>query len=365
MKILHIINNLGIGGAEKLIVDTLPALKSRGSDVELLVLNKLHNTLELILESENILIHSVNTRNIYNPFIILKLRRYLRNYDIVHVHLFPSQYWSALASVLIPKRCRPVLITTEHSTSNRRRNLPLFKCLDRYIYSKYKSIVCITESTYLSLKSYLGITFNAEVIENGVNLEKFVQAKPTNLNDFDFKENDIIITMVAGFRHQKDQDTLIRSMQYLPSNYKLLLVGVGERMEICQKLCGELNLNKRIVFTGLRNDIENVFAMSKVGVVSSHWEGFGLVAVECMATGRPVIASDVEGLRDVVGDPCLLFPQGDEKALASRIIEVVSSDSYYNKLSQKCLAQSKAFSINTMVGKTRTLYKKLFNEKNN
>ena len=365
MNVLHIINNLGVGGAEKLLVDTLPKLRDEGHLVDLLVFNRKDNGFENELKTKNFEILSLDIDNIYDPMIILKIRQYLINYDIIHVHLFPAQYWAAIASILIPKKSRPILITTEHSTNNRRRKRFFFKYIDRYIYSKYKSIVCITNSTLFSLKAYLGININAEVIENGINLRKFSCAKALDVKDFNFDKNDVIITMVAGFRHQKDQDTLIRSMLYLPLNYKLLLVGIGERIDVCEKLCDELNLNNRVVFAGLRNDIENIFAMSKLGVVSSNWEGFGLVAAECMATGRPVIASDVEGLRDVVGDQRLLFPRGDEKALASRILEVVSSESYYSELSQKCLSQSKCFSIETMVEKTLALYNKLIDEKNN
>lgn len=365
MRILHVINSLGTGGAEKLVLDTLPKLKDKGINVELLVLKTVESNFESALIKQGVVLHSLGVKSIYNPVSIIKVRAYLRKYDLIHVHLFPAQYWVAFAWMLISQKKRPRLITTEHSTSNRRRNIPFFKIIDKYIYSKYKSTICITEGTRLGLVSHLGMNISTVVIENGIDLEKFIAASPLNRNEFNFDDNDIVITMVAGFRHQKDQDTLIRSMLYLPSNYKLLLVGIGQRMGICQKLCDKLNLNDRVVFTGLRNDIENIFAMSTLGVVSSHWEGFGLVAAECMATGRPVIASDVEGLKDVVGESCLLFPKGNEEVLASRIIEVVSSENYYNELSQKCLVRSKAFSINTMVEKTVTLYNKLFNEKNN
>ena len=102
LKVLHVINDLSVGGAENLVRELLPMLRDKGIKCELLLLDgkETHFT-KVLTEEFNISIRSVGTHiNIYNPLIFLKLPPYIRNYDIVQVHLFPAQYWIALAKTL-------------------------------------------------------------------------------------------------------------------------------------------------------------------------------------------------------------------------------------------------------------------------
>ena len=162
--------------------------------------------------------------------------------------------------------------------------------------------------------------------------------------------------MVAGFRPQKDQDTLIRAMALLPDNFRLWLVGDGERRSGLESLIAELGLLNRVNLLGIRTDIPDILEQSDICVLSSHWEGFGLAAVEAMAAGRPVIASDVDGLRDVVKDAGVLFAQSDPNALASHIDALCSNNQLYQMTASKCQARAKLFDISIMANKYNELY---------
>lgn len=131
--------------------------------------------------------------------------------------------------------------------------------------------------------------------------------------------NIFVVTMVAGLRKEKDHDTLIKAMSHLACNYRLQIVGVGERENELKALCHELELDDRVVFLGARMDIPQLLEDSDVIVLSSHWEGLSLSSIEGMASGRPFIASDVDGLHEMVSGAGILFPHGDDVELAQQI----------------------------------------------
>lgn len=350
MKILHVITSLRTGGAEKLMVDLLPRLRDLGNDVELLLFDGTRTPFYEELENMGITIHHLAIGgNVYNPLNIFRLKKYLKDYDIVHTHNTACQYFVPLAKILSRVKCK--LFTTEHSTNNRRRQYKFFKYLDKFIYSRYKYIISISGKASDSLIHFVGNKDNIFTIENGVDLSRF---KKLNISNIDDKEK--IISMVAGFREAKDQDTLIKAISLLPQEYKLWLVGDGERRLVLENLVAELNLSNRVKFWGMQTDIPQILEKSHIVVLSSHWEGFGLAAVEAMGAGRPVVASDVDGLREVVGGYGILFPHQDAKTLANEIKSLCENEDKYNQVALACQEKAKEYDINIMAEKYSNLY---------
>ena len=363
MKILHVINSLQVGGAEKLLVDSLPALIQQQVNVSLLVLGNNNNQHLLdICKLKNLPVICLSKTNIYSPTLILDLRRIIIDFDLIHVHLFPAQYWVALANASLPKRKRPILVTTEHSVSNRRRDKLLFRYPDRYVYAQYKSIICVSSGAYDSLAKYLSNSNRLLTIENGIDINRYLNAKPESRENFKLSYDDVIITMVAGFRHEKDQDTLIKSMKYLPDKFKLLLVGEGVRLSDCRQLCNDLNLEDRVCFAGLRHNVPEIFKMSDICVMSSHWEGLCLVAVEAMASGKVVVASNVNGLLEIVEGHGLLFERGDAKSLSDILIHLDRDKKFAGDIASKCILRSKDYSQEAFLKNTMSLYLSLLSK---
>lgn len=353
MKILHIITSLAIGGAEKLMVDLLPRIQQRGYSVDLFVLDG-HETpfmQELRKANINVIISAIG-ESVYSPRHILRLRRIIGNYDIVHSHNYSPQLFTAIASI----GKSVVLCTTEHNTSNRRRSLSWFRPIDKWMYRRYHKIICISDQAEENLRKHLKSTSSAiHTINNGVDIRKYSEALPANdiLSKFQGKK---VISMVAGFRLQKDHRTLIRSMNYLPTDYCLLLLGTGITQEDCKDYVKQLKLGERIYFLGARIDIPNILKASTVKVISSHWEGFGLVSVEAMAAEIPVIASDVPGLSTIVVNAGVLFPKGDAKSLAHEIQRACEDIQWRESLILRGKERAKQFDIETMTNNYYQLY---------
>lgn len=352
MKILHVITSLQTGGAEKLMVDLLPRLKDLGNDVEILLFDGTRTSFYDELDRLGIKIHHLSIGgNVYNPLNIFRLRKYLSKYDIIHTHNTACQYYIAIAAKIFSSKA--MLFTTEHNTYNRRRDISWFKRIDRVIYKQYNCIISISQKANENLINHIGNDFPCKVIQNGIDLSRFdtkIVAPPLN--------GDVIISMVAGFRPQKDQDTLIKAISRLPKNYKLWLVGDGERREDIERLIALLRLSDRVKLWGIRNDIPDLLAQTHIVVLSSHWEGLSLSSIEGMVSGRPFIASDVEGLHDIVKDAGILFPHKDYLALAKEIKLLCEAPDQYKAIAQRCQERAKEYDINIMTEK----YNKLYNE---
>ena len=357
MKILQVITSLQTGGAEKLIVDVVPKYKHLGLDVDVLLFDGKDTPFKRQLENAGIKVFSLGYGgSVYNPLYILKLMPYLRKYDIVHTHNTAPQLFAALGSVL----CSVVLCTTEHNTSNRRRNWKWYVPLDRWMYRQYQSIVCISDQAEINLKAYLGKgKYAISTIYNGIDVKSFANAAPSDELLMQ-KGNRKAIVMVAGFRYEKDQDTLIKAMTYLPKNgYELWLVGDGKRRENLEQLIKNLKLEQQVKMLGLRNDVPQILKASDVVVMSSHFEGLSLSNLEGMSVGKPFIASDVDGLREVVKGYGILFSHGNAEELASEIQHLATDEKYSQQVASKCWQRAQMFDIEKMVESYEKVYKSL------
>lgn len=362
MKILHIITSLRTGGAEKLMVDLLPRLQRMNNDIEILLFDGIRTTFFDKLESQGIKIHKLDcNKNVYNPILLIKLFIFLlkNKFDIVHTHNTACQLFTAIVSIFFSFR----LITTEHNTTNRRRNLKWYKLIDKWMYHRYDDVICISKIAENNLRKYLCSNDDKIItIQNGIDIDTYSNAQPFN------RTNDKqIIVMVAGFRKEKDQDTLIKALSLLPKDqYELWLVGDGERKELLKTLVYSKGLENNVVFWGIRNDVPSILKSADIIVMSSHYEGLSLSNLEGMASGKPLIASDVDGLREVTQNYGLLFEHGNSKDLADKITLLTNDKNIYQEVAKNCYRRACQFDINEMSITYNNIYNKsYYNSLNN
>jgi len=355
MKILHVITSLQTGGAEKLMVDLLPRLRDAGHEVTLCVFYGIHTTFMSALEEQDIRIITLGQNpNAYNPKYLWRLYRLLKRgqYDIVHTHNTAPQLFAALCSVL----CSVVLCTTEHTTSNRRRGWKWYATIDRWMYNRYNKVICISQKAEDNILQYLG-KCNAEIttINNGVDIEKYANATASDELE-SIAPGSRKIIMVAGFRWEKDQDTLIKSLKYLPTQFHLFLVGDGVRRCELESLIQAEGIKDRVHLVGLRDDVPQLLHAADYIVMSSHFEGLSLSSVEGMCAGKPFISSDVDGLREVVKDAGILFPHNDCEALAREILNLEADILRYRAVAEACRHRANYFDISFMAENYNKIY---------
>lgn len=358
MKILYVITSLRTGGAEHLMVDLLPRLQQQGHEVALFLMDGTKTPFMEQLQAYQIPIFiSQVGGNVYDPRHIWRLRNIMRNYDIVHTHNTSPQLFAAIANIGLSK----TLISTEHSTFNRRRNIPFLKPIDRWMYRQYNHIICISDQAEKNLRTYLNLPeVSISTIFNGIDTTRFAEAKASTSLQNTLPTNAKICMMVSAFREQKDQPTLLRAMALLADDYQLVLVGGGDEtlQNNCKELAKQLNISHRTHFLGIRTDIPELLKAADILVLSSHYEGLSLSNLEAMAAGKPFIASDVDGLREVVDGYGLLFPEEDDKALADVILKLGEDKKFAQQIASRCKQRALEFDISKMVEEYNAIYER-------
>lgn len=357
MRILQVITSLQIGGAEHVVVHLTKLLRKKGYTVDVVVFNGEETAFMRELEETGCRIYKLG-RGVYNVTYIPKLRRIMREYDIIHTHNSSPQLFAAMANIGLGK----VLITTEHSTNNRKREHPMFSFVDKWMYARYAKVVTISKIAEERLCSYLGLEDNHAscplhsrivTINNGVDVNAFYHVK--DLPEL-AHQGKFVTVMVAGFREAKDQRTVIRAIALLPDEYELWLVGDGVRRPEIEAEIVKQNVTKRVKLLGIRSDVPQILKSADVIVMSSHWEGLSLSNIEGMSSGKPFVASEVNGLKEVTAGYGILFSHGDAEALAGIIRKLHDDSEYYNQVAERCYQRALQYDIRKMVDAYDQLY---------
>jgi glycosyltransferase involved in cell wall biosynthesis len=351
MRVLQLIDSLPLAGAEVLVTNVAPRLRKRGIECEVAVLRRLHSPLESTLQDTGVPLHSTGVMNLYSPHQVKPLARLMQDFDIVHVHLFPAQLWAVVAAAKLGPHVR--LVTTEHNTWNARRRWWL-RPIDRWMYHHYQIVACNSEATAEELVRWCPATATKiRVIPNGIPVEDFHVAQPAELN---LESQDTArLVFVGRFEPQKDHRTILRALEKVP-NVRLFLVGDGPLRRELEDLARSLRVISQVSFLGKRTDVANVLKACDIYIHSTNSDGFGIAACEAMAAGLPVIASDVPGLAQVVHGAGILFPVGDDAALAREIQELLASPERRHEMSKASRERAQSFGIDRTVDGYLSMY---------
>jgi len=354
MRILHVISSLFSGGAEKLVVEMCNYLVDNGHEVGLFVFVSDWDFFENRLNPDVLYFKNENEK-----FFSLKKIRALYNaikkYDIIHVHLFHPFYIVAFLSFFFRNK---KFVHTEHSTHNNRRKRR-YKFIERIAYSRYSVTTCISEGVKKALENWI-TSSKTVLINNFVIIDEITKTKPIERKLLNLDSSDKILVMIGSFRdRQKDQNTLIQAMTLLPSNYKLLLIGEGILLKEKQELVEALELQKKVVLLGSRKDVYSILKACDYGVLSSNWEGFGIVALEYMACGLPAIGTNVQGLNEVIVEKECLFEVGDKERLAEIIMNLERDKQLKDQVVKSQQDRLQNYDISNVMNEFITLYKSL------
>ena len=362
LHILHIIPNFGIGGAERLVVNLLGAIDKEKFEVAACSLySKSGTAFEQELEQHGIPVYYLGKDKGLELRMIPRLYRLFRAFkpDIVHTHL------SVLRYALIPMMlCRiHARFHTVHSIAQKEVDAP-GKIVNRLAFRRGKVVpISISKEVAKTVQDLYKV--QTPIIYNGIPIGEF-QAVPgirANWRETEgIRSSEVVFLHVGSFKPAKNHRLLIEAfgeaVGKLP-NLKLFLVGDGELRPDIEKLVGEKSLGQNIRFLGLRNDIPELLAACDVFILSSDYEGFGLVIAEAMAAGRPVIATAVGGVPELVEDGVtgLLVSPQDIQALSKAMVRLADDPSLRETMGKR--GQKRAlerFDINIIAKQYEKLY---------
>lgn len=364
MKILQIINSHALedGGAQRLALQFHRAFRERGHDAHLLSLMRSPtdepNTYSLGFESP------------YRSAVVPRLRAFLnearwRDVDLVHVHLFPAQLFAPL--VLASLRRRVPLITTEHNTHNRRRESASWRRLDGAVYRRYARIACISEGTHQAMARWLPETApRLRTIHNGIALP------PLDAPQRASTRTPIILSL-GRISAQKNYATAIRALALLPrDSCELHIAGKSDSAALLRQLrelARALGVENEVRFLGFRADAARLLENADLYLSTSRWEGFGLAVAEAMAAGLPVVAADVDGVREVVGGEDentpragFLAPPDAPQKFADALATLLGSEALRREIGINARRRAQRFDIENTIASYLHLYQEVLVE---
>jgi glycosyltransferase involved in cell wall biosynthesis len=211
IKVLEVIDSLGSGGAESLLKNfVLEAKKNNVFNVEIATLYS-NAIFKEEIKNAGIPVWDLKLKYKYDLRGILKIITIIRKrkYDIVHVHLFPANFFISLASLFLPKNIK--FIFSEHNIYNRRRTFKIFKILDNFIYSRYSKIICVSKQVESALSSWMpSLKGKTKVIPNAVFVPEFINPNPLKIYD---------ILFVGRLTQAKGVDILLKAVKILMNKY--------------------------------------------------------------------------------------------------------------------------------------------------
>ncbi|OHX51976.1 glycosyltransferase [Planococcus faecalis] len=144
------------------------------------------------------------------------------------------------------------------------------------------------------------------------------------------------------------------SLEY--PNIKVAIIGDGNLKFDCQKKIKEIGLTENIEMLGFLSNPYGIVKNSRILCMTSKWEGFGLVAVEALALGLPVVASGVGGLPDILDNHCGLLASNDEEFVCE-LLTLLSDEQYHNGKSEAALERSRELSnIEEYISRIKKIY---------
>lgn len=361
MRILSIITSFTSGGAETLVANLSRGFARVGHVPVVAALCDAH-TLGNSAAFEQVLrskitdgggeAHSLGLSARRDPLSgTLALRRLIRAVkpDIIHAHTA-----RALPMLWLARPAAPVVLT--HHNTRFSFPLPLFHLFDRVV-GEY---VAISEECARLVRPHTCRRITA--IRNAVG-EEFFTSAPRSL-----PHDPVQIVSVGALSAQKDYPTLIRAAKPLRARLaergqraRLRIIGGGAMLHDLQKLVESEGVSDMVELLGTRSDIVDLLTQADLFVNSSLYEGLPVAILEAMATGLPVVATQVAGNVDIIDDRVngLLAQGGSPQALADAIDRSISHPPLYAELSRGAIATAREHSIEAYAGSHLRVYERL------
>ncbi len=370
MKIIHIIPSLSKGGAERLVLDICNELtKKEGVEVKLITFTSV-NEYSFLTQNINweIIPASISlSLTKKNKFYIDILQKAIEDFkpDIIHTHLFEAEIVSRSC-------CYPQAKWFSHGHDN----MVQFKNLSLTIFENKKNITNFYEKQYLiknyqkngvnhfiaisnDTKQYFEDTissFPVTLLHNAIDYTRFYKGKNKSIEN-----STIELVNIGSFLDKKNQAFLIDVVEVLlKRNCKVVLnlLGDGINRSLIESKIKEKKLENLVILRGNVNNVEEYLWQSDIYVHSATYEPLGLVLIEAMAAGLPVITLDGKGNRDLIveGKNGYMLYTHNAEEFSDKIIELWQNRDIYAKISLFAQNYSKNFDIKEYVDKLLTIY---------
>ncbi|MFK8295720.1 N-acetyl-alpha-D-glucosaminyl L-malate synthase BshA [Capnocytophaga canimorsus] len=356
------------GGSGVVATELGLALARKGHQVHFITYS---HPVRLDYLQKNIHFHEVHVEEYplfhYQPYELAlssKMYSVIKNYDIdvLHVHYaIPHAYAGYMSKQMLEKEGITIpMITTLHGTDiTLVGNHPNYKPSVTFSINQSEVVTSVSESLKQDTLRLFDIEKEVVVIPNFINIAKEIRTNPCP-RDLMAETGERIVTHISNFRKVKRISDVIevfyRIQMKIPA--KLILVGEGPEKEAAEQQCKDLGIKHKVRFLGNSLDVDRILCLSDLFLLPSESESFGLAALEAMAAGVPVIATDVGGLPEVIenGFSGFLSPLADVNAMANNAIHILQDDTTLKKFKEQARISALRFDENKIIPLYENLY---------
>ena len=343
IKILFTLHNLGPGGVERHLLNLLEKIDYSRFQPYVCCLEKYGDFIEPI-EKMGVEVTDLSIEKLYSLHALLgiyRLTSYMRRekIDIVHNFLLKSIVIGTFAA----KMARlPVVINSRRDMGWALNRKQLFMLNMTNRYTDKLVAVCETVKDITITREKIDRA-KIEVIYNGIDLEEFSPERNGEgdavRSEFGIAPGDIVVGSITHLTKVKGNEYLIRAAPAILSEFpktRFLIVGDGPLRKDMEALCVKKGIRDRVVFAGQRNNIPEILSAMNIFVCPSISEGFSNSILEAMAMGKPVVATDVGGNKELIrnGENGILVNPGDDKGLSENILTIIRNRDMARQMGQ-------------------------------
>lgn len=376
MKILHVIESLGRGGAERILATNLKWLnRDKFNSVVCSLMNETDFKGEIEANGVPVTTLGLQKKTDFNKGVIGLYQLIKRaKPDIIHTHLFFANIYGRIAARLANVKR---VVTTLHNPdygyeANPKMTFKARKFLDRNT-GKFinTSFIAVSEAVKRDYVKWMGFK-NINVLYNSIDLDKFRPEAHLDIQQIrkglGFEKEDFILLNIGRLHPQKGQIYLIDAMRRLKDcrdvKFKLAIVGKGALRDELHMRIKRNGLKDRVYLMGKMENVKPIIQMADVFVFPSIYEAQGIAAIEAMALQKPVIATAVDGLTEVIsdGEDGLLVKPADSEMLASAIMRLYTQPDLAKRLSLRARQTVEGrFDVRKNISQLENFYSELLN----
>jgi glycosyltransferase involved in cell wall biosynthesis len=362
-RVVHICKVKGIAGAERHLLQLLPALAERGVDARMLVLEDPAAPARGFCEAlqrSGIPVETLRTPRHVDPLLASRIASRLRQAkpDLVHTHLFHADLYGLAAA---RRACIRAAVSSRHDNNPFRRRA-LVRWLTRRAMRNARRIIAISHALARFVRDVEGADEASIVpVHYGLRVEGLKGTETDQARAaLGSRPGERVIGFVGRLIEQKGVDVLLDAFPRIREQHPeaaLVIVGDGPLRRDLHARAERLGPGVR--FAGWIDQAVRTMAACDIVVMPSRWEGLGLVALEALACARPLVASDVDALPEIVRnrETGLLVPPGDPSALAAAVVALLNEPGWAASLGEAGREDVRdRFSIERMARATLDVY---------
>ena len=373
-KLLYVIDNLEFGGGERVFLQLAAGLKDR---FQIFVAASRGGEFQRRIRDLEIHFFPIDMSKRFSLRPIIKIIDIIRSkkIDLLHSQGARADFFARIAGKAsgIHHIVGTVAMPVEGFEVGPFRK-KLYRFMDSITERYVDRFIVVSDSLRKILVDERKISPQCVVrIFNGIELDKYQpEATENSLRaEWGFSQNEVLIGAIGRMVWQKGFEFLIRSIPDIMlhvTEARFLLVGEGPLRPHLEALTRQLNIEGRVIFTGFRSDIRDLLSAIDILVIPSLLEGFPMITLEAMAMAKPIIASDISGIREQIknGTSGILVPAKDPKALAAAIVKILDDNTVAKSIGLAARQNVKEkFSIERMLTETERVYLSLLEEHKN